>query len=89
MAIFTEVSYTSAFDIQSNGCIAVRTTTNVLKDGVVISTNYNRTMLVPNDPRASTVLNEAYYANLANAAWTPEVIAAYQAQVAKQSTMGA
>jgi archaellum component FlaF (FlaF/FlaG flagellin family) len=70
MATFTEVSYTSAFDVRSNGCIAVRTTTDVLKDGEVISTNYTRTMLVPNDPQASTVLNEAYYANIATYAWS-------------------
>lgn len=70
MATFTEVSYTSAFDIQSNGCIAVRTTTDVLKDGEVISTNYTRTMLVPNDPRTPEVLSEVYYQNIATYVWT-------------------
>jgi hypothetical protein len=83
MPTFNEVTYVSSFDVQPNGCIAVRTTTDVLKDGVVISTNYARTMLVPNDPRASEVLNEAYYANLAQAAWTPEVVAAYEAAQAE------
>jgi hypothetical protein len=70
MSTFTEVSYTSAFDIQSNGCIAVRTTTDVLKDGVIISTTYVRTMLVPNDPRASEILSEVYYQNIATYTWT-------------------
>jgi hypothetical protein len=79
MAQFEEVTYISSFDIQPNGCIGVRKSTDVLKDGVVISTTYWRTVLVPNDPQAATVLNEQYYADLAQAAWTPEVIAAYQA----------
>jgi hypothetical protein len=80
MSTFTEVTYISEFNIQPNGCIGVRKTTDVLKDGVVISSTYWRCVLTPNDPTASTVLDEAYYANLAQAAWTPEVIAAYQAQ---------
>ncbi len=79
MSTFTEVVYISQFDIQPNGCIGVRKSTDVLKDGVVISTTYWRTVLVPNDPQASTVLDEAYYSNLAQAAWTPEVVAAFQA----------
>ena len=69
MSTFTEVVYISQFDIQPNGCIGVRKTTDVLKDGVVISSTYWRTVLVPNDPTASTVLDEAYYANIATYAW--------------------
>ena len=83
MSTFTEVTYISEFNIQPNGCIGVRKTTDVLKDGVVISSTYWRCVLVPNDPQASTVLDEAYYLNLAQAAWTPEVIAAYQAAQAE------
>jgi len=69
MSTFTEVVYISEFNIMPNGCIGVRKTTDVLKDGVVISSTYWRTVLVPNDPTASTVLNEAYYLNIANYAW--------------------
>ena len=70
MSTFTEVTYISQFNIQPTGCIAVQKTTNVLKDGVVISSTYWRTTLVPNDPQASTVLDEAYYLNIATYAWT-------------------
>ena len=70
MAQFEEVTYISQFDIQPNGCIGVRKNTDVLKDGVVISTTYWRTTLVPNDPQAPTVLDEAYYLNIANYAWS-------------------
>lgn len=80
MSTFTEITYISQFDIQPNGCIGVRKTTDVLKDGVVISSTYWRCTLVPNDPQASTVLDEAYYANIAQTAWTAEVVATYQAE---------
>lgn len=75
----SEVTYISSFDIQPNGTIGVRKTTDIVKDGEVISSTYWRTVLAPNDPQAATVLDEAYYAGLAQTAWTPEVIAAYQA----------
>lgn len=67
---FSEVIYISQFNIQPNGCIAVQKTTDVLKDGVVISSTYWRTVLVPNDAQAATVLDEQYYADIANYAWS-------------------
>jgi len=70
MSTFSEVVYISQFDIQSNGCIGVRKTTDVLKDGIVISSTYWRTILIPNDPQASTVLDEVYYFNIATYAWS-------------------
>ena len=70
MAVFTEVTYISEFNVQRNGCIGVRKTTEVLKDGNVVSQTYWRCVLVPNDPQATEVLNEAYYLNIANYAWS-------------------
>lgn len=70
MAQFEEITSISEFNIQPNGCIGVRKTTDVLKDGVVISSTYWRTVLVPNDPQAATVLNEQYYADIATYAWS-------------------
>lgn len=67
---FEEKTYISSFDIAPDGQISVRKTTDVLKDGVVISTTYWRCVLVPNDPQASTVLDEAYYLNIATYAWS-------------------
>ena len=78
MATFIENTYISQFDIQPNGCINVRKTTEVLKDGVSISSTYWRTVLTPSATVDTEVLNEPYYANLASVAWTPEVIQAYQ-----------
>lgn len=70
MATFKENTYISQFDIQPTGCIGVRKTTDVLKDDVVISSTYWRCVLIPNDPQASTVLDEAYYASIAAYAWS-------------------
>jgi hypothetical protein len=83
MSTFTEVTYISQFDIQPNGRIGVRKTTDVLKDGVVISSTYWRCVLSPSETIDTEVLNDPYYANLAQTAWTPEVIAAYQAAQAE------
>jgi len=66
----SEVTYISQFNIMPNGCIGVQKTTNVLKDGEVISSTYWRCVLIPNDPQASTVLDEAYYTNIATYAWS-------------------
>jgi len=79
MAQFEEVTYISQFDIHPDGCIGVRKTTDVTKDGAVISSTYWRCVLAPSDQQASIVLNEPYYAAIATAAWTPEVLAAYTA----------
>lgn len=70
MSTFTEVTYISEFNIMPTGQIGVRKSTDVLKDGVVISTTYWRTVLIPNDPTAPTVLDETYYLNIANYAWS-------------------
>jgi len=71
MASFEEKVYVSEFNIQPTGCIGVRKTTEVLKDGVVISSTYWRTTLVPNDAQAQDVLGaEPYYLSIANHAWS-------------------
>ena len=70
MSVFTEVTYISEFNIQPNGCIGIRKSTDVLKDDVVISTTYWRCVLVPNDPQADTVLDQQYFLDIANYAWS-------------------
>ncbi len=65
-----EKTFISQFNCLPDGSIGVQKTTQVLKDGVVLSESYWRTTLSPNDPQASTVLDEAYYANIANYAWS-------------------
>ena len=64
-----EKTHISQFDIQPNGCINVRKTTEILKDGQVISSSYWRCALSPNDEKAQEVLNEPYFYDLALKAW--------------------
>lgn len=68
--MFEEIIYISEFNILPTGQIGVRKTTEVLKDGQVISQTYWRCVLAPNDPQAATVLDEPYYLNIANYAWS-------------------
>lgn len=65
-----EKVFISQFDIQSDGKINVRKTTEILKDNIVIASTYWRCVLEPNDPQTQEVLNEPYYYNLAQAAWS-------------------
>ena len=65
-----ETTYISQFNIMPNGTIGVQKTTDITKDGVVISSSYWRCVLVPNDPQATTVLDEQYYLDIANYAWS-------------------
>lgn len=67
--MLTERTFISQFDIQPNGSINVRKTNEILRDGVVVSSTYWRTVLEPNDAQAQEVLNEPYYYNLAQTAW--------------------
>ena len=66
----SEVTYISQFNVQRDGSIGVRKTTDIIRDGEVISSTYWRCVLAPNDPQAPTVLNEQYYLDIANYAWT-------------------
>ena len=79
MAVFTENVYISEFNVQSNGSIGVRKTTEVLKDGEVISQTYWRCVLAVNDPQANEVLGaEPWYLGIANNAWSTLPPAGYR-----------
>lgn len=88
MASFEEKVYISEFNILPSGIINVRKTTEILKDGVSVSSTYWRCALAPNDPQTNDVLGaEPYYLSLAQSAWTPEIVAAYEAaQAARANT---
>ena len=70
MAVFTERVFISEFNVQPSKNIGVRKTTEILKDGEVISQTYWRCVLEPNASNAEEVLgDEPYYYNLALEAW--------------------
>ena len=65
-----EKTFISQFNCLPDGTIGVQKTTQILKDGVVVSESYWRTVIGVNDPEAATVLDEPYYFNIATYAWT-------------------
>ena len=66
-------------EILPNQVIQIRTTTVVEEDGVELARSHHRHVLVPGDD----VTGEAQEVqDIANALWTTEVIAAYQASIA-------
>lgn len=62
--------FISQFDVQPDGKIMVRKTTEIVKEGAVIATTYWRCVLNPWDENAEEVLNEPFYLNLAETAWS-------------------
>jgi hypothetical protein len=65
--------------VTENGTVFYRETTKVLKDGDEIAKTYHRSSLTPAQDLTGVPSNVAA---ICNAAWTTEVVAAYQAQMA-------
>jgi hypothetical protein len=59
--------------------IQVRTATQIVEDGTVISSSFHRHVVAPGDDITS---QSAEVQAIANAVWTDEIIAAYQASQA-------
>jgi urease accessory protein UreE len=74
-----EQSVIDQVEVTRNGSVNVRRADLVLKDGVEIAKTYHRHVLSPGDDLSK---EDAKVVAIAQAAWTPEVIAAYQAQQA-------
>ena len=78
MAI-TENKVIDQITVTENGTVLYREATRILKDGEQIAQTYHRTSLTPAQDLTGQPANVVA---ICNAAWTPEVVAAYQAQVA-------
>lgn len=65
--------------VTENGIVLVRETTTIKEDGKELSKQYHRTSFAP---EADLTGQPANVVAICNAAWTPEVIAAYEAQQA-------
>ena len=68
-------------EVVENGCIQVRRSDIVLKDGVEVGRQFHRHCLNPGDDVSREVPRVR---DVANAAWTPEVVAAYEASLPKE-----
>jgi hypothetical protein len=69
--------------VTENGVVLYREATRIMEDGNELSKTYHRTSLVPESDLTGVPANVAA---ICNVAWTPEVIAAYQAQVEANRT---
>ena len=78
MAITKRLEYKE--EILPNQTIQIRTTTVVEEDGVELARNHHRHVVHPGDDVTGEV---AEVQAIANALWTADVIAAYQASIAE------
>ena len=86
MAITKETSV-DQITVTENGIVLYREATKIIEDGVELTKKYHRTSLTPGQNLTG---QPAQVVAICNAAWTPEVIAAYEAAIAEaQERMGA
>ena len=76
----TETKVIDQITVTENGTVLYREATRILKDGEQIAQTYHRSSLTPGQDLTGQPANVAA---ICNVAWTPEVIAAYKAQVEK------
>jgi uncharacterized protein (DUF169 family) len=73
----TKETVVDQITVTENGTVLYREATRIMEDGVQLSQTYHRTSLIPAQDLTGQPDNVVA---ICNVAWTPEVIAAYQAQ---------
>ena len=73
----TKETVVDQITVTENGTVLYREATRIMEDGTQLSQTYHRTSLTPGQATADQP--EKVQA-ICKAAWTPEVIAAYEAQ---------
>ena len=76
MAI-TKETVVDQITVTENGIVLYREATRIIEDGKVLTQTYHRTSLTPGQDITG---QPDKVVAICNTAWTPEVIAAYQAQ---------
>ena len=77
----TKTTSVDQITVTENGTVLYREATRIMEDGNQISQTYHRTSLTPGQDLTGQPANVVA---ICNVAWTPEVIAAYQAQIELQ-----
>ena len=72
----TKTTVIDQITVQEDGTILYREATRIMEDGNQLSQTYHRTSLIPAQDLTGVPANVVA---ICNAAWTAEVIAAYQA----------
>lgn len=84
--MLTERSTVSLVEVTPNGTIHVRLSNQIVDGETVKAESYHRYVLPP----GSDLTGEPdQVVAIANAVWTPEVVASYEAQIANQNPIGA
>jgi hypothetical protein len=78
----TESKVIDQITVIENGAVLYRGATRILKDGEQIAQTFHRSSLTPGQDLTDVPANVVA---ICNAAWTPEVVAAYEAQQANRS----
>ena len=78
MSLHKEVAI-DKIEIMENGIVQVRQATRIIEDGQQLSSSYHRWSFAPGSDISEMPANVQA---IASATWTPEVIAAYEAQQA-------
>jgi len=78
MAI-TKQTVVDQITVTENGIILYREATRIIEDGVQLTQTYHRSSLTPGQDLTGQPANVV---EICNVAWTPEIIAAYQAAIA-------
>jgi DNA-binding transcriptional LysR family regulator len=81
----TKITVVDQITVTETGAVFYREATRIMEDGKELSKTYHRSSLTPGQDLTGIPANVVA---ICNVAWTAEVIAAYQAQVAAQ-TQGA
>jgi DNA-binding transcriptional LysR family regulator len=82
---FTETKTIDQITVTENGIVLYREATRILKDGDEIAKTYHRSSLTPGQDLTGQPANVVA---ICNAAWTAEVISAYQAQLEASRNLG-
>jgi DNA-binding transcriptional LysR family regulator len=77
----TKTTVVDQITVTENGIVLYREATRIIEDGVQLTQTFHRTSLTPAQDLTGVPANVVA---ICNAAWTAEVVAAYQAQVAAQ-----
>ena len=75
----TKTTVVDSITVTENGIVLYREATRIMEDGNEISKTFHRTSLTPGQDLTGQPENVVA---IATVVWTPEVIAAYQAQLA-------
>jgi DNA-binding transcriptional LysR family regulator len=79
----TKTTTVDQITVTENGTVLYREATRILEDGNEISKTFHRTSLTPGQDLTG---QPAQVTAIAQVAWTPEVIAAYQAEQAARAS---